>query len=82
MAKCEGDAERMEQISNEMLGSPRRFDPWDQDNIVMTAERNFEEMCTVLQENGIQQPKELTEFEFYSKMRYYEKKYKKHGQHK
>jgi hypothetical protein len=54
---------------------PNKFNPYDEDNILAQMERNFEDTCAVMQENGIANPKALTEFEFYSRLTYYEKKY-------
>lgn len=55
---------------------PYKFNPYDTDNILMIHEKQFEDLCCSMEENGVANPKELTEFEFYSRLKYYEKKYK------
>lgn len=54
-----------------------KFNPYEQDNILLSRERDFMDMVTSMEENGVNHPIELTEFEFYSKIAYYQKKYQK-----
>jgi len=54
------------------------------DNVIIEQVNSFELLCTLLEENGIHKPKELTVYEFMAKIDYLEKKYqpkesKKHG---
>lgn len=37
----------------------------------MTGESNFEEVCLTMKENGIVDPKKLSEYEFYSALKFY-----------
>lgn len=55
---------------------PVKFNPYEDGNLPMELEKNFEEVCAGMEENGIANPKKLTEHEFYSRLMYYEKKYK------
>jgi hypothetical protein len=55
---------------------PFRFDPYKEDNIVMQLESEFEKTVAVLQENGIPSPKELSEWEYYSRLEFYRERYK------
>ena len=45
-------------------------------NEVIEMEKSFEQSCSVLQDNGIQNPKALNVFEFYSKIEFLETKLK------
>ena len=60
---------------------PMRFNPYEKDNVLMSGENSFEDVCATMQENGITDPKNLTEYEFYSRLKYLQEKYKKqsHG---
>lgn len=55
---------------------PHKFNPYEADNILMTLEQTFEELVNTMQENGSIDPKSMTEFEWYSKIRFLDKKYK------
>lgn len=70
--------DRLEVIKNYFLDQkkPNKFNPYEPDNILMYSENTFEELVNTMQENGSPNPKEMTEFEWYSKIRYLEKKYK------
>jgi hypothetical protein len=52
------------------------FNPYEPSNVLRTAEMSFEAICTTLSENGVMEPKKLSEFEFYSRLQYFEKKFK------
>jgi hypothetical protein len=52
------------------------FDPYEAKNVLRVAELGFEDTVVVMEEQGISRPKDLSEFEFYSKLRFYEKKFK------
>lgn len=49
----------------------------NKNNEVVLMEKMFEETCSVLQDNGIQNPKSLSVLEFYSKIEFLELKFKK-----
>jgi len=55
---------------------PMNFNPYDQDNILQQREVGFMDMLNSMEDAGAFQPKKMTEFEFYSKVRYFEKKHK------
>jgi hypothetical protein len=55
---------------------PQVFNPYDKDNVITGGEVSFEEVCATLEENGVREPKRLSEFEFYAKLQYYQKKYR------
>ena len=73
------DDEALKAAEVDMLEMPRVLDPHNPENVIKASEESFEDVCTVMQENGVVNPKDLTEFEFYSKLRYYEKKHSKNG---
>lgn len=56
--------------------APRNFDNADPANVIKSMEKGFENLCVTLEDLGVQNPKRLTVFEFYSRMEYYKKKYK------
>ena len=58
------------------LQKPKSFNPYDPKNILMEGEAHFEDVCASLNEAGIHDPKELSEYEFYSRLRYFDKKAK------
>lgn len=55
---------------------PKNFNPY-QENDIIRMEQEFESMCTALEENGITNAKDMTVYEFYSRVKYFEKKSKK-----
>lgn len=55
---------------------PGNFNPESTDNSITRMELSFESLCTNLEELGIQNPKRLSVFEFYSKIRYFKAKFK------
>lgn len=55
--------------------TPVVFSPYQKDNAIMEGERSFEAICITLSENGMSNPKKMTEFEFYSSIVYFQKKY-------
>lgn len=56
--------------------APMNFDPYQPDNIIQSSEVVFSQVCTTMQEQGISDPKTLSEWEFYSKLQYFDKKFK------
>jgi len=56
------------------LMAPKIFSDSHPDNCIREAEIAFEALCTNLEELGVMNPKKLTVFEFYSKIRYFKKK--------
>lgn len=65
-------------ITDEQLDliKPKNLDPQDKNNFIAKIELSFEGLCTALEEMGISRPKDLTVFEFYAKIRYFETKKK------
>jgi hypothetical protein len=55
---------------------PQKFNPYETDNILMQNESNFEEIIATMEDNGTTSAKGLTEYEFYSRLKFYEKKFK------
>lgn len=55
---------------------PHTFDPYEKENVISVSEQQFENVCNTMEDQGSHKPKELTEFEFYHKLRFYEKKFK------
>lgn len=58
------------------LITPKNLNPGDTRNYIKTLELSLENVCTGLEEAGITNPKELTVFEFYAKIHYFETKKK------
>lgn len=56
------------------LITPKNFDGDDPENFIKNLESSFEAICTSLEELGVHKPHELTVFQFYSKIQYFEKK--------
>ena len=56
------------------LIAPKNFETADPDNYVKRIELSFENVCTALEELGVKDPAELTVFQFYNKVVYFEKK--------
>ncbi len=56
---------------------PLNFDPYTPGNVISEGETGLEEICATMEENGVTHPKKLTEWEFYSKLLFYQKKYKR-----
>lgn len=56
---------------------PMKFNPFEPDNILRQRESDFMDMCNAMEDNGAFNPTQLSEYHFYSKIAYYEKKYKK-----
>lgn len=54
--------------------NPKIFIQGHPDNCITAFEISFEELCANLEEIGVMNPKRLTVFEFYSKIRYFKKK--------
>lgn len=53
---------------------PKNFNPYNKENELIRHEQEFQSMCAALEENGVKDAKELTVFEFYSRISYYDKK--------
>ena len=56
---------------------PWVFNPYDDDCVLVINDKTFEEICSGMEESGVGNPKELTTFEFYSKIAYLNKKAEK-----
>lgn len=56
---------------------PWVFNPYEEDCILVINDKTFEEICAGMEDSGINNPKELTTFEFYSKIAYLNKKAEK-----
>lgn len=54
---------------------PYNFDPYDPGNVLRDREVNFMDMVNSMEDSGAQGAARLTEFAFYSKIRYFEKKH-------
>lgn len=63
------------------LLTPKNFDNNDSANYVLQIEKNFESLCATLEENGVMNPRSLTVFEFYSRVRYFKEKKPKGSNH-
>jgi hypothetical protein len=75
--------EIMREICNYFINQnkPKQFNPGSKNNIVITSEKQFESVCTNLEESGVNL-ENITVFSFYSKIEHFEKRYnelKSHG---
>jgi len=59
------------------MNTPKDFNEESENNIIRISESIYESTCTVLEEAGVNNVKDLTVFEFESKKDFYEKKAKK-----
>lgn len=57
--------------------APKSFNPFNSNNDLVQLDQQFESMAAALEENGIANVSELTIFEFYSRVKYFEKRSKK-----
>lgn len=57
---------------------PKDFNPFVE-NCLIQMEQEFESMAAALEENGVPTAGNLTVFEFYSRIKFYEKKAKKNN---
>jgi hypothetical protein len=53
---------------------PMCFNPYDENSVLISGEKDFEDMCYSMEDSGVKNVKESTVFEFYSKVQYLEKK--------
>ena len=59
------------------VNKPKDFAPYNSDNVLIAQEQEFESMVASLEENGVNNAGNLTVFEFYSRIKFYEKRSKK-----
>lgn len=59
------------------LNSPKCFNPYEETNVLVLEEKNFEDICNSMEDNGVNKVRESTVLEFYSKVQYLEKKFSK-----
>jgi hypothetical protein len=59
------------------LQKPHVFNPFDENCVLIQNEKSFEDVCNSMEDNGIQNVKSLTVFEFYGKLVFLEKKAEK-----
>lgn len=56
------------------LIEPKDYDRNNHESAIVKMDISFEKLCTSLEELGVRNPKELTLFEFESKIAYFEEK--------
>lgn len=61
--------------------APSNYNGQDPENILNRQDKSFERVCISMEDNGVSNPKNLTEYEFYSRISYLEEKFNKdkHG---
>jgi hypothetical protein len=69
------ESQKIDMLIAEMI-SPKKFNNTDPENIVLKQKKAFDDLCTILESHGCVNPKKLTVFEYYSKLKFYEKKKK------
>lgn len=79
MAQIEDNHPLLKQIADYFLNmsKPKCFNPYSEDNILIAEEKEFEEICNSMEDNGVNNVRESTVFEFYAKVQYLEKKIQK-----
>lgn len=66
----------MRRLESEMMPKPKCFEAGNTSNVLVESDNSFERVCMMLQENGVVDPKNLTEFEFYARLKYFEERHK------
>lgn len=56
------------------LNKPKVFNPYADDCILTENDKTFEEICNAMEESGFMSVRNVTVFEFYSKIAYLEKR--------
>lgn len=56
------------------LMAPKNFDSTDTDNYIKRIELSFENLCTSMEDLGVEKPWDLSVFQFYTRLTYFEKK--------
>lgn len=56
------------------LIAPKNFDSQDVDNYIKTIELSFEALIASMEDLGVERPEDLTIFQFYTRLTYFEKK--------
>jgi hypothetical protein len=54
--------------------TPKNFDSTDADNYIKRLELSFETLCASMEDLGVKAPHELSVFQFYNRLVYFEKK--------
>jgi hypothetical protein len=74
----EEDSTKMDQLYDYFLerAKPQKFNPFEPDNVLTVSEMQFEEMIATMEDQGVSSAKRLTEFEFYTRIKFYQKKFK------
>lgn len=60
------------------LVTPKNLDGGSKDNVAIQFQVQFSELCIGIMTNGIPDPEKMTVFKFYSTMKYFEDKQRKH----
>jgi hypothetical protein len=55
---------------------PKEFSTYSSENVLKAKDRDFEGLCAAMEEAGTSRPKEMTTFEFYHRVEYYDRKAK------
>jgi len=58
------------------LKKPYSFDPHDPDNILLKVDTSFQETTNVMEDNGQTNVRDLSEFEYFHKIKFLQKKFK------
>ena len=68
--------EMMQDICNYFIeqNKPKQFNPTAKNNVVVQGDKQFESVCTNLEESGVN-TENLSIFSFYSKIEHFEKRY-------
>jgi hypothetical protein len=53
---------------------PKSFNPSEKQNDILDHQRNFEELCSLLETQGVQNPKNKSTMEIFARLSYFKKK--------
>jgi DNA polymerase I-like protein with 3'-5' exonuclease and polymerase domains len=56
---------------------PMKLSPHERDNVLITSEMQFAEILAMMEDNGVTNAKGLSEFDFYNRLKFLEKKFKR-----
>lgn len=78
----ENHEQEIREISEWMLmhATPGNYDSRDPGNEESSQERSFENLCVLMQDNGVGNPKGETVYAFYTRIQYLNKKFKTKSQ--
>lgn len=73
----------IQSVNEYFLGliTPKNLNTGSKDNVTVQFQVNFGELCVALMSNNIPDPERMTVFRFYSTLKFFESKQRKHNKH-